>query len=114
MWRFALVIALLVLPFAAVACEPGCPAEYVNATSERITVYEDGGTGFTVEPHQSRGIPAMEQYWTPDIRVVAEDGRVLLEDHITWDELKEMDCKIVVTDPLSSTPTPSPATTPSA
>jgi len=58
----------------------------------------------------------MEQYWTPDIRVVAEDGRVLLEDHITWDELKEMDCKIVITDPaapLSSTPTPSPAATPS-
>jgi hypothetical protein len=54
----------------------------------------------------------MEQYWTPDIRVVAEDGRVLLEDHITWDEVKQMDCKIVITDPLSSTPTPSPAATP--
>ena len=104
---FLVLIAGLLAVATAFAGEPGCPSQYVNATSERITVYEDGGTGFTVEPHESRGIPAMEQYWTPNIKVVAEDGRVLLEDYITWDELKKMGCKIVITDPaapVSQTP----------
>ena len=40
-----------------------------------------------------------KRYWEPNIKVVAEDGRVLLEDHITWRELKEMNYRIVITDP---------------
>jgi hypothetical protein len=111
-WRFALVIALLVLPLAALACEPGRIPEYENATSQRVTVYKDGIAMFSLEPHGSTTIPMFKEDWLPNIRVVAEDGRVLLEDHITWDELKKMGYKIVITDPLSSTPTPSPAATP--
>lgn len=87
----------------------------MNATSERVTVHEDGGARFTLEPHESKRITVPEQYWVPYHRVVAEDGRVLLEDYITWDELKKMDYKIVIMDPaapVSPTPTPPPATAP--
>jgi hypothetical protein len=114
MWRFALVIALLALPFAALACEPGRIPEYENATSQRVTVYKDGRGQFSLGPHESTTIPMFKEEWLPNIRVVAEDGRVLLEDYITWDELKKMGYKIVITDPSAATPTstPSPAATP--
>ena len=62
-----------------------------------------------------RNRPAWVAPGRSDIKIVAEDGRVLLEDHITWDELREMGRKIMITDPEhppSPTSTPSPGTTP--
>lgn len=107
-WRCAL-LAALVLVFAGLACDPWPPVEYENATSQRVTVYKSGKFSLALEPHQSVKAHASEDVWLPDIKVVAEDGRVLLEDHITWDELRQMDYKIVITDPEhppSPTPTP--------
>jgi hypothetical protein len=113
--RCAVAIAALATVWTAVACEPGRIPEYENATSQRVTVYKDGIAMFTLEPHGSTTIPMFKEDWLPNIRVVAEDGRVLLEDHITWDELKKMDYKIVITDSgalVSPTPVASPGTTP--
>jgi hypothetical protein len=115
-WCWAL-LAALVLVFAGLACDPYPPVEYVNATSQRVTIYKSGKFSLALEPHQSVKAHASEDVWLPEIKVVAEDGRVLLEDHITWDELEEMDRKIVITDPEhppSPTSTPSPGTTPVA
>jgi hypothetical protein len=111
----ALVLAALLVLFAAVACEPWPPVEYVNATSQRVAIYKGGEFAFSLEPHQSKNVMASEDVWRPDIKIAAEDGRVLLEDHITWDELEEMGRKIVITDPEHPpprSPTPSPGTTP--
>ena len=113
-WRIGLYLIALLLLSAALACEPGRIPEYENATSQRVTVYKDGIANFSLEPHESTTIPMFKEDWSPNIRVVAEDGRVLLEDHITWDELKEMGYKIMITDPAhppSPTPTPSPEAT---
>ena len=107
-WRCALLAALVFI-LAGLACDPYPPVEYVNATSQRVTIYEGGKFFCSLEPHQSNETLADEDAWRPDIKVVAEDGRVLLEDHITWDELEEMGRKIVITDPQhppSPTPTP--------
>ena len=113
MWRFLLVICVLVPLFAAMACEPGHLAEFENATPYRVTVYKDGTREFSLEPYEAKNpVGSFPEHWSPDIKVVAEDGRVLLEDHITWDEVKQMGYKIVITDPPSPTPTPSPVATP--
>jgi len=106
MWRFALVIAVLSLAVVALGCEPGRIPLYENATSQRVTVYQDGIPGFSLGPHESITIPMFKEDWEPSVKVVAEDGRVLLEAYITWDELKRMDYKIVITDASSATPSP--------
>jgi len=82
MWRFVLVIPVLVPLFAAMACEPGRIPEYENATSQRVTVYKDGVAPLSLGPHESARITVFEQYPLPNTGVVAEDGRVLLEDHL--------------------------------
>jgi len=113
MWRFALVIAVLVGPLAAFACEPWPTVQWENSTSQRVRVNAYGDSDFDLQPHQIRKITNSASHWRPEIRVVAEDGRVLLEDHITWDELKKMKYKIVITDPAHlPSPTLTPAATP--
>jgi len=114
-WRFSLGICVLAVLFAALGCEPGRIPEYENATSQRVTIYKDGIPAFSLEPHEAKKTGGFEEDWRPDIKVVAEDGRILLEDHITLDELKQTGYKIVITDPAhppSPTPTPSPEATP--
>ena len=88
------------LGFFLIACWlPGAGIDYINATSQRVTVYEGEVKAFAIEPRESAGVAMAKRYWEPNIKVVAEDGRVLLEDHITWRELKEMNYRIVITDP---------------
>ena len=106
-WRYAALLGVLLAALAVLACEPWPPVEYVNATSQRVTIYEGGKFFCSLEPHQSNEAHASEDVWRPDIKVVGEDGRVLLEDHITWDELKHMGYKIVITDPQHP-PSPTP------
>ncbi len=72
---------------------------YTNNTSELVTVYKGGVRAFELEPGESKNPAAVRQFWIPEIKIVAEDGRVLLEDHITYDELEAMDGHIVITDP---------------
>jgi hypothetical protein len=107
LWRSAAMLGVLVAALGAFACEPGRIPEYENATSQRVTIYKDGMPAFSLEPGESTGIAMFEEDWLPDIKIVAEDGRVLLEDHITWDELEEMGYKIVITDP-EHPPSPTP------
>jgi hypothetical protein len=55
-----------------------------------------------------------EDVWRTDVKAVAEDGRVLLEDKVTWRELEDMGFWITISDPASppvaytSTPPPQP------
>jgi hypothetical protein len=108
-WRAALLAALVVV-LAGLACDPFPLVRWENTTSQRVLVYEDGESAFDLEPHECKKIVSREKGWLSDIKVVAEDGRVLLEDHISWEELKHMDYKIVITDPLHP-PSPSPTPT---
>jgi len=114
-WRSLAVIAAFAAITGTFACENWPMVGWENATSQRVTVYAYGDFEFDVQPHQTKNIVSPASHWRADIRVVAEDGRVLLEDHITWDEVREMGYKIVITDPehpRPRSPTPSPGTTP--
>jgi hypothetical protein len=117
-WRSVVVIGAFLALTTAFACENWPIVGWENATSQRVTVYAYGDFEFDVQPHQTKNIVNPASHWRPEIKVVAEDGRVLLEDHITWEEVREMGYKIVITDPEhpppSPTPTPSPGTTPTA
>ena len=94
---FLSVVAVLIC--LSVACEPGMAVVFINNTSQKVTVYKGGVRTFELEPGESKNPGAVRQFWVPEIRIVAEDGRVLLEDHITYEELEEMGGKIVITDP---------------
>jgi hypothetical protein len=104
--RLWLLAAALLLLFGALACEPWPDVEWENATSHRVAVYEGGKFEFNLEPHEIQPVSTSEDDWRSWIRVVAEDGRVLLEDEITWDELREMDYRIVISEPVPASPTP--------
>ncbi len=102
MLRIVIANLLLLLLLSGVACDdPGAAVEYIvtNSTSQRVTVYYEGVKAFDLEPSKSAKVGTRKQYGEPNIKVVAEDGRVLLEDHITWRELKGMNYRIVITDP---------------
>jgi len=104
MWVWLPAAALLLL-LGALACEPWPGVKWENATSHRVAVHEGGEFAFNLEPQESLEVSASEDDWRPDVRVVAEDGRVLLEDEITWDELGEMDYRIVILEPTPGSPT---------
>lgn len=79
-------------------------------TTHGVTVLKDGEPQFDIEPHQSIKISTAEEYWIPDIKVVTDDGRTILEDHITWDEMRDMGSRIVIVDrPAFNGATPTPA-----
>ncbi len=96
--RSASLLVTACLIFLLVACEPGTNLEYVNNSSQRVTVYEGGDQVAVLEPGESDKTVVINQFWTPEIKVVAADGQILLEDNITLDELREMDGKIVIID----------------
>ncbi len=90
-------VALLTLLFA-VACEPWDVVEYENQTAERVLVYEGGELQFDLEPGETRKFNVTEEVWLSDIRIVTDDGQVILEDNISWEELRRMDFRIVIQD----------------
>ena len=95
--RLALV-NIVALGLLLIACEPGRSVEYTNYISQRVIV-SIGGTGqFDLEPGELVRPATAKKYYLPDFKVVSEDGRVLLEEHITYDEVGEMGYKIVFTD----------------
>jgi len=91
---FPLAMALALITITG--CEPGPPVTYQNTTSQLVSVYEGGILSFTLEPHESKRIATLREYWVPNIKVVAADATVLLEDRISWDEMRDMDSKIVI------------------
>jgi len=93
-------IILLLLPL--VACEPGPPIKFTNQTDSRVTVYQGGELAFELGPGESRGIATLKKYWTPEVKVVSEDGEILLEEDFSWDRLDSLDWEIVITDPTTS------------
>ena len=97
--RSASLLVTAVLIFLLVACEPGMEVVYTNNTSQLVTVYKGGARAFDLEPGESKKPATVKKYWLPEIKIVGEDGRVLLEDRITYDELEKMGGKIVITDP---------------
>ena len=101
------VVALSSL-LLAIACEPWDVVEYENQTSERVLVYEGGELQFDLEPGETRKFNVTEEVWLSDIRIVTDDGQVILEDNIIWEELRRMDFRIVITAEMIA-PTPMPA-----
>ena len=88
--RSASLLVTAYLIFLLVACEPGMEVVFTNNTSQKVTVYEGGVRTFDLEPGESKRPARVKKYWLPEIKIVGEDGRVLLEDHITYEELEEM------------------------
>jgi hypothetical protein len=99
------LVAALLLLLGALACEPWPGVKWENATSQRVAVYEGGKLAFSLEPHEIQSVSTSEDDWRSDVKVVAEDGRVLLDGPITWDDLEMMGHRIVIKEPLTPPPT---------
>lgn len=98
-----LVFACLVFAAIASACHHDeIGVEYTNLTSQHVTVYKEnvsGSRSFGLAPNESQRSSMFRKNWRPYVKVVTDDGRVLLEANITIDELKAMKYRIVITDP---------------
>jgi len=92
------VIACLIFVPLASACHDDILVNYINETSEHVTVLKDGKPVFDLAPQGTRRSVMFRKNWLPDIKVVTDNGRVLLEDNITIDELEAMKYRIVITD----------------
>jgi uncharacterized protein (DUF2249 family) len=82
---------------------------WVNETGQSLSVFaghdpEDLVT--TLSPHSSEELGELKHLWEDVVVVKDEDGNILLTKEITWDELKAMGFRFVITeDMLSPTPT---------
>jgi hypothetical protein len=105
--------AIGLLLAVGLGCDDFPAVHYENRTSEAVRVFYGDDFVTQVEPGQNIGISSREDLWTPNVRVLALDGTVLLDASITWDELKEMDFTIVILGPgASPSPTPPSSATP--
>jgi len=96
------IACLIFVPLASACQHDEIGVKYINETSGRVIVYVEtsiGITSFELEPHETEGESMFRKSWRPYIKVVADDGRVLLEDNITIEDLEELNYRIVITDP---------------
>ncbi len=98
-----LAVATVLVWLLGAACQPGQAVEFENATSQPVTVYQGGILALRLDPREvEQPVGFFPEDWRPEIEVVAEDGRVLLRDKITWDEVAQMKYRIVITDPATA------------
>ena len=91
-------VALVVICSAALAqgCEPWDVVEYSNETEHRVSVYKGGEFQFKLGAGETRRFNVTEEVWLNEVRIVTDDGEVVFQDDITWDELREMSFRIVI------------------
>jgi len=80
-------------------CENDAAIDFTNGTERVVEVYQGGKFAFELEPGETRGIATFKKDWLPEILVVADDGMVVLDESITWQQLESMDFLIVITEP---------------
>jgi hypothetical protein len=105
--RIAFAICLLLFLASAVACDPGHSVTYVNNTPYRLRIYDAKDRLVAeLEPFEMNTGSELEHLWTGRRVAKTQDGRVVFQADLTWEELKAQDWRIVVTeDMLSPTPT---------
>jgi hypothetical protein len=96
--RIAATAVALASFMVLTACDPWDVVEYRNDTSERLLVYHDGEYQFDLEPGQTRRVAMDERWWPPNLRVTTADGRVILEDFLSYEELRALDMRIIISD----------------
>ena len=108
--RWLITLALIVIPIALTACEPGAGVTWVNETDETVDVFagedaEDFVT--TLQPHSSTRMGEFEHLWEDVVLVNDQSGNVLVAQEITWEELEAQGFRFVITEEMLS-PTPEP------
>jgi hypothetical protein len=113
----ALVVALsasvivVTLALVSLGCDPGHDVEYHNQTEERLSVYRFGRYDFTLEPGQQATYGVLEFSGSMTVEAKDDDGRVVYSSAFTWEQLRQMNWEIAITD---NPPIPTPRPTPTA
>ncbi len=100
-WPTLLILAFVAI--GAVACDPGHPVTYENRTDRAVKVFINGKFSASLEPMNKEKFELIE-FGRATFEARDSDGRVIYSETFTWEELKEADWRIVITEP---TPTPS-------
>lgn len=98
----ALSLILGCLVISLLACEPWPIVAYHNETPERLLVYQDGEYQFDLQPGETRRFNMTEEVWSTDLRVLNEQGVIVLDEEITWEEVERRDFKIVIEGQVTS------------
>ncbi len=106
-----LIPVAFLLALFAVGCDPGATVTWVNEGSQPVDIYL--GTGpddfdVSVPPHAEKRVATIRQAWQDVVVVRDHAGRLLLQETLTWDELKARDFRFVITE-AELTPTATPA-----
>ena len=95
------------------ACDPLQSVTFENRTNHTVTVFERGVEFVTLAPSEEKDFDSGE-FIEETSEAKDEGGRVIYSETLTWEELRERDWRIVITESTpDGSPTPSkPAATP--
>lgn len=91
----ACTVATLLVFLAA--CDPGHSVTYVNNTPYRLRIYDAKDRLVAeLEPFEMNTGTELEHLWTGRRVAKTQDGRVVFQADLTWEELKAQDWRIVI------------------
>ena len=90
---------IILAAMLSIGCENDDIVDFVNETGHVVEVYQAGEFVFELDPGETRGIVLFSKDWTPEITVIANDGTILLDETIAWEQVESMDHRIVITEP---------------
>ena len=114
-WRRGPLVASLAGLFLAVAiaaagtgCDPGHTLTYRNDTRQTVTVSSASTEIVTLRPQEEQKCSTLEFAGEEIFEVRDENGRVIYSETLTWDDLKRMGWKIVITEAALTPGSPTP------
>lgn len=79
-----------------VGCEPWPEVNFANETQVDVLVYQGGQLVYTLAPGETVEQDTTDEDWVGDIRVTTRNGKVLLDEIITYNDLGNRDFKIII------------------
>jgi hypothetical protein len=114
-WRRGPLLASLaglflavVIAAAGTGCDPGHTLTYRNDTGKTVTVSSASTEIVTLRPQEEKKFSTLEFVGEEIFEVRDENGRVIYSETLTWDDLKRMGWKIVITEPTPTGGSPTP------
>jgi hypothetical protein len=96
----AVVLVLAISSLLLLACDHTKDFEFVNATDVRIHVFTSAnaseGSAFSLEPGATGGLVTAEKVWRGRVVARDDDGSVVFDQEITWEEL-EKSGRVIIT-----------------
>lgn len=101
------------LAVTLMACDPGATITYVNETNQPVDIYLGHSMkafDSTIPAHSETKVGTIRQVWRDIVVVRDQQGTVLSEQEMTWNELKAQHFRVVIANTATlATPTSVPS-----